>query len=239
MLTSVFSSRKARLIVSTLTCLAALSCGPANNNNANNSSLGLTGSLVAGAGTGLTSVGTKTCKSSDPNHLCIGLTLVSYIDSSGTPVLSESAANTLVDGMNQIWNQCNIGFQLEGYQAVDPSTKGLSYAPNWQTEGTQIRSTFQTTNTFLVVAVGPFSNSTIAVTEMPGGGPYGTIVDSIYATNPMTVGHELGHYMGLYHISDSTNLMNPYIGSNTSSLTASQCSTARSTDQADWVAMLR
>jgi hypothetical protein len=111
--------------------------------------------------------------------------------------------------------------------------------PNWRSEGSQIRSAFNDQQNLLVVAVGQFSGSTIAVTEMPGYGPYGTLVESTYARNPLTVGHELGHYMGLYHVRNSSNLMNPYIGPHTESLSESQCSIARATNTRYWVQMMR
>jgi hypothetical protein len=163
---------------------------------------------------------------------------VAYTQNS-VATITEANAITLVTGMNTVWSQCNIGFQLEDYETVDPTTKGLAYSPDWENDGDTIRKAFDNSTEFLVVAVGPWSDATIAVTEMPGAGVYGTLVDSQYATNPLTVGHELGHYMGLYHVSDTTNLMNPYIGANTRTLTASQCATAKSTNTQYWKAMMR
>ncbi len=179
------------------------------------------------------------CHSSDPSIQCIGLKIVSYQNGANPPVLSKTDALTLVQGMNTVWGQCKIAFQLEKFELVDPVTRGLAFSPNWRSDSTQIRSAFQESNEFLVVAVGPWSTATIAVTQMPGYGPFGTLVDQQYAKNPLTVGHELGHYMGLYHYSSSSNLMNPYIGPNTKQLTQSQCDTARSTNLHNWMPMFR
>ena len=181
----------------------------------------------------------KSCRSSDPQKQCIGLKIVSYVNSNGTSVLNENDAEILTEQMDAIWRVCNIGFQLETYEAVNPITVGLSYNPNWRSESTQIRSAFSDQQTFLVVAVGSLGGSTIAVTQMPGYGPFGTLVESAYASNPKTVGHELGHYMGLYHIRNSSNLMNPYIGPNTEQLSQSQCATARATITQSWQHMMR
>ena len=178
------------------------------------------------------------CVSSDTTHICIGLKIVSY-ESNGVPVLTEADAVTLVNGINTVWSQCNIGFQLEDFEIVDPTTLGLPYSPNWSTQTNAVREQFATKTQFLVAAVGPWNVSTIAVTMMPGSGVYGTIVDQQYSHNPLTVGHELGHYQGLYHISDDTNLMTPYISTTAKILTTSQCTTARATDPADWSAMMR
>jgi hypothetical protein len=181
---------------------------------------------------------TPTCTSSDPAHLCIGLKLVSY-SQNGSPSLTEAQAIALVNGINQVWNQCNIAFQLEKYVSVDPTTLNLEYNTDWKANAGNVRAAFNENNSFLVVAVGSLSGATIAVTEMPGGGPYGTLVEQEFATNPLTVGHELGHYQGLYHVSDTTNLMDPYIGPNTSGLSTSQCAIAHTTDAAYWQAMMR
>jgi hypothetical protein len=179
------------------------------------------------------------CVSTDANHMCIGLKLVTYKDSSGTPTVNSAAAVTLVNGINKIWSACNIAFQMEQYDPVDPTTVGMSYGSGSENELTSIRQQYSDQTTMLVTVTGPWTGKTIAWTAMPGGGPFGTIVDSQYGQNPMTVGHELGHYMGLYHISDSSNLMNPYIGSDTSALNTSQCNTARQTNTSYWQRMLR
>ena len=179
------------------------------------------------------------CVTNDPTHICIGLKLVSYENTSGTPVLTSAQASALVDGMNAIWSTCNIAYQLEEFEMVNPADYGLTYNSNWEVDGDTIRSKFQNSTTFLVVTLGTLSGSTIGVTKMPGGSPYGSLIEGAYANNALTVGHELGHYQGLYHISDTTNLMNPYIGADTKALTTSQCATARSADTTSWKAMLR
>jgi hypothetical protein len=200
----------------------------------------VSGTPVSGTGSSGTTLatGAPTCTSKDTSHICIGLKLVSYTQN-GVAVLSQAQAITLVNGMNIVWAQCNIAFQLEKYEAVDPTSRGLAYDTNWRSVGDTVRSAFNNNDSFLVVSVGSLSGSTIAVTEMPGAGVYGTLVEKAYATNALTVGHEIGHYQGLYHISDNSNLMNPYIGSNTSALNANQCSTARSTDYSHWQSMMR
>jgi len=181
----------------------------------------------------------KSCKSSDPDFQCMALKVVSYEDSQMPSVLSEAKALELVDQMNAVWSPCKIGFQMESYLSINPITVGLDFHPNWRTQSTQVRSTFSDSQSFLVVATGSFSSATIAVTQMPGYAPFGTLVEEQYADNPLTVGHELGHYMGLYHLRNSTNLMNPYIGPHTENLTASQCEIARSTNRSNWVHMMR
>jgi hypothetical protein len=182
--------------------------------------------------------GAGSCVLSDPNHICIGLKIVSYVKN-GVSVLSQTDAIKLVEEISTVWGQCNIGFQLETYQAVDPSTKNLSYNSNWQNDGDTIRETFNDNSSFLVVTVGKLSGSTIGVTEMPDAGIYGSLIEDAYANNPLTVGHELGHYQGLYHVNSNADLMYAYIGDHTATLTADQCATARQTDLSQWQTMIR
>lgn len=179
--------------------------------------------------------------SGDSSHICIGLKLVSYVDNTtDTPTINSADALTLVQQINTVWSQCDIGFQLENYEAVDPTTVGLDYGAASESELTGIREQFADATRFLVVIAGPWTGTTIAWTEEGGyAAPFGTVVEDQYGHNPYTVGHELGHYQGLFHVSDDSNLMNPYIGLNTSELTSSQCQTAQQTDLADWQPMLR
>ncbi|MBC7396088.1 MAG: hypothetical protein H7333_01480 [Bdellovibrionales bacterium] len=179
------------------------------------------------------------CINSDPNHICIGIKMVSYQDNAGVPVITEADTLKLVDQMNQLWSQCNIAYQLEVYRTVNPRALNLTYSPDWETESNYVREKFNDDSRFLVVAVGPWNVATIAVTMMPESGIYGTIVDKQYSHNPLTVGHELGHYQGLYHVEDTNNLMSAYIGSDTKGLTTSQCTVARNADQASWPMMMR
>jgi hypothetical protein len=74
---------------------------------------------------------------------------------------------------------------------------------------------------------------------LPGGPPYGAILEQPVGTFPNIVAHELGHYMNLDHVSDTSDLMNPIIYSTSTSIYPSQCNTTRSADNYFWTKMLR
>lgn len=165
--------------------------------------------------------------------------MVSYKDSAGATVLSLDKAKKVVQEINALWQVCDIAFQIDEYVSVDPTTSGLLYGTGASSETTKIRQTYSNSTTFLVVATGPWNLSYIAWTQMPGGAPYGVVVDADFSDQPVTVGHEIGHYMGLDHSSTLGNIMYPVVYSTDTAITTSQCSTSRSTNLNYWQAMMR
>jgi hypothetical protein len=115
----------------------------------------------------------------------------------------------------------------------------LSYGAASENELGTIRQQFSDDKTFLLAATGPWNTATIAWTEMPGGGPYGSIVDADYATDPVAVAHELGHYQGLDHDPNLGNVMYAIVYPQDTALTSTQCQAAQSTNTQYWQAMLR
>jgi hypothetical protein len=182
--------------------------------------------------------GTGGCHSDDPDQLCIGLKIVAYQDSAGAPALSRADADTVISGVNGIWAGCGIAFQIDAYETVKPEDYGLAYNEGSQSETPAIRQAFSDNQTFLIAVTGPWNSNYIAWAQMPGTPPYGVVIDRTYATDPLTVGHELGHYLGLDH-SVSGNLMYYQIYANADALTAEQCASAREVAQKNWAPMLR
>jgi len=179
------------------------------------------------------------CSSSDPNHMCIGIKFVVYKDANENPVMTREEASSLIAKVNGLWQQCNIAFQIDEYQAVNPVAYGLTYSSGAQSQTTQIRSTFSNNTTFLVVVTGPWSSSYIAWTAMPGSVPYGVVACAEYGDDRVTIAHELGHYLGLDHHSTQTNLLYYIAYPTSTALTATQCSAARNTTMDYWQQMLR
>jgi hypothetical protein len=193
----------------------------------------------SGGGASPSGIGSSCVSTTDPDHQCIGVKIVAYTDSSGKASLSESQAATLITGINSIWAACNVAFQIDEYQTIDPTTVGLSYGAASENELTQIRSRFSDNKTFLLAATGPWNTATIAWTEMPGGAPYGSVVDSDYATSNVAVAHEFGHYMGLDHDPSTGNVMYYIVYDTDTNVSSSQCSTVRQTNTQYWQNMLR
>ena len=178
----------------------------------------------------------ESCHSSDPEKICIGLKYVTYTDAQKKPVTDLALAKTNVAEFNRIWAKCGIAFQLERYDAIQPADFSLNYSVTGETD--LIRRTFEEDTRFVIVSSGPFNfGSANAWTNSPGSPPYGVIVEANTANYASVIAHELGHYMNLDHVGDSTNLMNAVIYS--TGLTNSQCTAARSSVRSFWPHMLR
>lgn len=183
---------------------------------------------------------------SDPEHLCLALKYVVYKDSSGEPLMTKSEVISNLKGINSIWKQCNISFQIEELLNVSPDKVDLQFHPSENSELTDIRERFVNKSTLLVVTTGSWDRSgslgyteANAWTSMPEDEPLGSILESPVATFSNIVAHELGHYLSLYHVDDSDDLMNPIIYDSSTSISEDQCAEARSAIHSYWQKMLR
>lgn len=191
------------------------------------------------------------CQSGDSTHVCLALRYLAFNSSTGDPSVTEDEAITNVRGINTLWQQCDVGFEIAEYDAIDPTDYGIAYSIANYTDLETIRNDFNTINTLLVVTTGTWDRSgTLGIsggngsanawTSLPGGAPYGAILEYPIYNDFYVIAHELGHYLNLVHVADTSDLMNPVIYSGTSTqLTAAQCQTARSTATSYWQQALR
>ncbi len=184
------------------------------------------------------------CHTSDPAHLCLSLKYVVYENLQAKAIVSGQEALQNLALINKTWLQCNIGFEIGEYLSVDPQKYGLSFNTSSMSELSQIRSEFDDNSTLLVVTTGAWSGSlgagaANAWTTMPGGGTYGAILEEPVGNYPNIIAHELGHYLNLSHVSDTSDVMNPVIYQGSTQLTTNQCEMARSAASYYWKTMLR
>jgi hypothetical protein len=182
------------------------------------------------------------CEGNTTGKTCLAMHFVTYTDSSGNPTATKEQAATIIRTMNQLYSQCNIAFEIEKYDPVDPTKSGLSYGAQSQNELDAIRQTYaQPTNELLGVTTGPWGTAVNGWTNMPGGGIYGAIMEAsiVDYAGGIIYAHEFGHYLGLDHVSDSSNLMSPLIYTSSTNLTSSQCQEAQNVITQYWSAMIR
>ncbi len=177
---------------------------------------------------------------------CLALRYVVYKDSAGKPVVSQEEAIGNLQSINQTWAACGISFQMDEFLPVDPVDYGLTFNTANSSELDPIRRTFDESDTLLVVTTGKWNRSGTlgatganAWTNMPGSSALGAILESAVGTYPNIIAHELGHYLNLPHVSDSTDLMNPVIYTTSTRLSSGQCSAALSAISYYWRAMRR
>src|SRR6185312_15046001 len=123
----------------------------------------------------------------------------------------------------QEYAQCGMAVKLEQYQQVDPASQGL---PNGLTSMDQldpIRTAFDDPKYLVVINTGAWDHNQMgaanAWTAMPGENPSGAVIEGPVASDAPIVAHELGHYLGLDHVSDQTDMMNPIIYPNSTTIT--------------------
>ena len=194
----------------------------------------------------LSSQSENTCRSNDPDHICLALKYVVYQDDSNQTRFSKNDALRNIQGVNQVWSQCNIGFQVQEYVASTPKELNLSYDPTNSSELSVIRSDFANESQLLIVTTGAWDRSgslgytpANAWTSTPGEPPYGVVLERPVGGFSNLIGHELGHYLDLGHESNASNVMNPIVYSTSTELSSDQCVAAREAALSYWKKMIR
>jgi hypothetical protein len=171
---------------------------------------------------------------------------VVYNDAEGNPVVSLDQAKQNLARINELWNPCPIHFELAQYLPVDPLQYHLQFRPADDSELDDIRGAFMVQDKLLVVTTGKWDRSgslgntgANAWTSMPGERFYGAVLESEVGTFSNIIAHELGHYMSLDHVRDSSDLMNPIIYDESIYLSKKQCRYALSTVEDFWKSTLR
>jgi hypothetical protein len=177
----------------------------------------------------------------DDSHelMVLALKFVEYRDpKSGRPVMNQIDAQKVVDGVNKIWGQCGLQVKMERYQTVAPSAlshQKLNYHLSSMDELDRIRSAFDDKKDLVVINTGGWDHkkmgSANAWTAMPGDAPAGAVIEGPVARNSQIIAHELGHYLGLDHVSDPTDMMNPLIYDNSTTIYSAQCDSMRKVAQ--------
>lgn len=161
----------------------------------------------------------------------LALKYVSYRSSDGVPVISEDAVRKVAGRINDIYRQCDVEFIVERYQAVDPAGLSLPYGLSSMSELPSTRQAFEDVARLVVINTGNWNHGTLgpanAWTTMPGSTPSGAVLEALVAESGEIVAHELGHYLNLDHVSDTSELMNPVIYSTSTRLTTGECAAVR------------
>ena len=183
----------------------------------------------------------SSCVSSDPSRICLGLKYVVYEDDKGVPVATASDALANLREINLLHGRCNIAFQIEQFEEVDPRQYDLAFNTANTSDLDAIREKFSDRSHLLIVTTGPWNRagtlgatSANAWTAMPGSGPYGSILEAPVAKYSYIFAHELGHYLDLEHVDDANDLMNPVIYQKSRDLSRSQCDTERTLADGLW-----
>jgi hypothetical protein len=181
----------------------------------------------------------QSCQSDDPEQLCLAVKTVSYLNSAGNPQVSPEQTAISMAAMNEVWSQCKIGFQTEVYEQVKAEDYGLSSGSSAANQTDSIRRTFMDDNHLLIVMTGAWGTTKNAWTSMPGGDVHGAVFENSVADYPNIWAHEIGHYLNLDHVNDSSDVMNAVIYPSSKALTLGQCEEARMAAKAYWAQMLR
>lgn len=181
------------------------------------------------------------CVSSDPDQRCVALKYVADMGDDGEAVISRDQAIAVVRELNSIWRTCGVRFQIDEYVAAKARDRGLPHRARDMSDLDAIRSSHQDGRTLLVAVTETWDrggslggSGANAWTNMPGGNVHGAVLERPVSAYANIVAHELGHYLGLDHVHDPNDLMNPVIHESSNRLHPGQCETARAAVDSFW-----
>jgi hypothetical protein len=186
------------------------------------------------------------CHSNDRDHLCLALRFVTYEDPEGQAAESDHEVSDTIRGVNEIWRECGIEFQVDDFRPVNPAQFALHYRTANYSELDQIRKVFRSRDALLVVVTGPWDRAgslgnthANAWTNLPGEALYGSILEKGVGKAPNLLAHELGHYLSLDHVEEAGDVMSPILYPRSRELTRGQCRSARWAIFNYWLPMMR
>ncbi|MEW6055242.1 MAG: M12 family metallo-peptidase [Bdellovibrionota bacterium] len=181
--------------------------------------------------------------------LTIAVRYLSFRDSSGTAVASESKVRNMIDNdVAAVWRQCGISFKLERYEAVDASYANARYSPANYSELNQMRINTQSENDLVIIGTGTWNRAgdlgnsgSNCYSSFPGDRAEGIVCEKKSAGSSLIMAHEVGHWLNLRHtnspttdaVNDTTsrnvayNLMDHIVRPSNDELTKGQCVRAR------------
>ncbi len=166
-------------------------------------------------------------EAADAGAVTLALKFVEFKDPAGHVPLTEAQASGVVRDINREYSQCGLAVKLEKYQQVDPAGLGLPYALSAMDQLDEIRAPFEDAKYLVVINTGAWNHLSMgpanAWTAMPGESMSGAVIEGPVAQNAPVVAHELGHYLSLDHVVDSSDMMNPVIYPRSTQITPLQC----------------
>lgn len=176
---------------------------------------------------------------------CVALKYVVY-NVDGKAAVSPEQVTENLGKINANWAQCGIAFQVDKYEAINAEERSLTTNTADHSELDSIRKQLEDDDTLLLVTTGKWNRSgslgntgANAWASMPGENLYGVVMESSVGTFGNIIAHELGHYLGLPHASNTSQLMNPVIYDTSTKLTEGECATAHETIAGYWTHMQR
>jgi hypothetical protein len=228
------------LLIASSTPAILAGCNSSQDGTSNGSGSNKVGDSVAPGMPNLPAGIAGVAKPADPNLITIAANFVALKPDANTAASpTQAEATTLFQNISAVWSQCDIQIVVEEYSSPVASDVGLAYNPANQSQLEDDRTKFDDGKHALYVKTGTWDRSgdlgadgSNGWSTLPPSTPEGTVFEEPVDQNVLLLAHESGHLIGgLGHVTDTTNLMDHFVTTDTKLLTPDQCAQMRAAIQ--------